>query len=248
WTRSYEYSTADGRDRHQLTAAADPNGNRTEYVYFKTADPFPAELSAPMIALKEEHVKEVHEFPSAAVTLFTRSAYANTDALSLRFKTTVRDGRGSDTLYTLNGNGSPLRIEEPLGKTTVMEWSDSDIFKTKETDPLGRVTDYEYDARGNLTLERIHTADLGDIETQYAYGPQFNKLTFKKDAEGRTTVYEIGPKGDLLSMTDAVANVTRYDYDGAGQLTSVTDPRGHSVAHSNHDSFGNARTITDTLG
>ena len=37
----------------------------------------------------------------------------------------------------LNGNGSPLRIEEPLARVTVTEWAADDIFKTKETDPLG---------------------------------------------------------------------------------------------------------------
>jgi len=201
-----------------------------------------------LVGSKEEYAKEVHELPAAGVVVSTRFAYDYTAALTLQFKTTVRDGRGNDSLYVLNGNGSPLRIQEPMGKTTVMEWAAADIFKTKETDPLGRVTFYEYDPRGNLVLERISTAEFGPVETQYAYDPDFNKLTFKQDAEGRITRYEIGPRGDLVSTTDAVGNVTRYDYDAAGQLLSVTDPRNHLVAHSNHDSFGNARTITDPLG
>ncbi len=155
----------------------------------------------------------------------------------------------------LNGNGSPLEIHEPLGKTTTMEWATTDIFKTKETQPKteaypqGRVTDYGYDDRANLTSERITAPDFGVVETTYEYDPKFNKLTLKHDAEGRETSYRIDTDtGDLLEMKDSVGNKTSYDYDTHGQLTRVTDSRGHATTHTEHDSFGNARRITDPEG
>jgi len=246
----YEYSIGDGSDRHQMVAAVGPNGERTEFRYFKTADAFPGESAFTAVDHKEEFAKEVLEFPSTGQTLSTRFAYDYSDVLShARFKATVRDPRGHDTLNVLNGNGSALEIHEPLGKTSVMEWAATDILKMKETNPLGRITEYGYDDRGNLTLETIHTADLGDAVTTYEYDPRFNKLTFKRDAEGRETRYSIDPaSGDLTDTTDAVADVTTYVYDTHGRLTSSRDPRGHTASHADHDSFGNPRTVTDALG
>ena len=164
-------------------------------------------------------------------------------------------GAGDFVAVVLNGNGSPLRIEEPLGKTTTMAWAPDDILKLQETGPRteiypqGRVTDFGYDSRGNLTSERITTPAFGVVETSYEYDPRFNKLTFKKDAEGRETRYEIdSATGDLLKMTDAASNVTDYSYDDHGRLETVTDPRRKITTHRNHDSFGNALEVEDPLG
>jgi len=201
------------------------------------------------------YVKLVREFPdgpAAPRTFETRFTYDFSEIAQIRLKTTVKDARGNDTRYVLNGNGSPLRIEEPFEdgtRVTEMSWSPTDIVKTSEIDPLGRATEYGYDVRGNLTSERIATDDFGVVETRYAYDETFNKLTLKKDAEGRETRYELDETtGDLLQTTDPVGNRTRYEYDpDHGLLLSVTDPRGHLTLHREHDSYGNARLIIDPL-
>jgi RHS repeat-associated protein len=257
----YEYYEAlptavDRPDRHQLRAAIDPNGNRIEYRYYTRADAFPGESSsaggAVLVPNKEEYVKEVVEFPErgqSRLQLVTRFRYDVSETQSRRWQTTVRDARGHETLYVLNGNGSPLEIHEPLGKTTVMTWPADDILKTSERDANGRVTEFGYDTRGNLTLERILTSDVGPVATEYRYDERFNKLTYKKDAEGRETSYGIdAATGDLLEALDGVSNRTRYLYDNHGRLTSTTDPRGHATTHRSHDSFGNAGEIEDPLG
>jgi len=255
-TETYKYSATDDRDRHQMIERFDANGNRTAYEYYRGADVFPGEPARPVVLQKQEYVRLVRDFPdgpTAPQTFETRFTYDLSEIVQLRLKTSVTDPRGSVVRYVLNGNGSPLRIEEPFEdgtRTTTIDWSPTDIFKTKETDPLGRVTDYEYDERANLTSERITTPDLGLIETIYAYDPTFNKLILKKDAEGRETRYDIDARtGDLVRMADAVGNRTLYDYDPAhGVLRSVTDPRNHVTRHEIHDSFGNARLITDARG
>lgn len=62
--------------------------------------------------------------------------------------TTVTDGRGNDTIYTLNLTGSPLQIEEPDGIITRMTWA---------TDDFGDVvTEFVYDPIYNkMTLKRV---------------------------------------------------------------------------------------------
>jgi len=257
--QTYKYSSGDARDRHPMLERTDPNGNATAYEYYRGNDVFPGEVTAPggvFTALqKQEYVKLVREFPdgpTAPRKFETRFTYDFSEIAQLRLKTTVQDPRGNDTRYVLNGNGSPLRIEEPFEqgtRVTQMVWSPTDIVKTQEIDPLGRVTDYGYDANANLTSERITTEDIGIIETRYTYDQTFNKLTVKKDAEGRETRYDIdAATGDLLGMTDAVGNRTRYDYDpDHGLLLTVTDPRDHITRHLNHDRYGNARLIIDPL-
>jgi hypothetical protein len=128
WTKRYEYRTTLSVDRHQLVAAVDPNGNRTEYVYYTNEDVFLGADEGVTLPgnSKQEYVKEVREFPGPGITQSTRFSYDYRDAATLKeFKTTVRDGRGNDTRYVMNPGGSPLRIEEPLGKTTQMVWSDT---------------------------------------------------------------------------------------------------------------------------
>ncbi|MGE0454278.1 MAG: RHS repeat-associated core domain-containing protein [Vicinamibacteria bacterium] len=250
----YEYSADDVRDRHQLTAAVDPNDNRTEYRYYRQTDTLPGETPALLVLGKEELVRTVVEFPSRDLPTppyETAFSYDMSRAASdLIWTTTVRDARGNDTVYLLNGYGAPREIQEPLGRRTSMTWAPDDILKTSERDALERVTDFSYDARGNLTGERI-SSPTGELlaETTYRYDARFNKLEFKRDAEGRETRFEIDPEtGDLRSTTDAVGNHTVYDYDAAGQLLATTDPRGYRTEFRGHDTFGNPTSILDPLG
>jgi RHS repeat-associated protein len=246
---SYEYSTQDASDRHQMTAAVDPNQNRREYRYYARADTFPGEGGGFSQANHEEFVKEVAEFTRPGVAT-TRVAYDVSQVLSKReWHTTVRDGRGNDTVYVLNGNGSPLRIEEPLGKTTNAKWAADDIFKTEATDALGRLTRFGHDDRANLTEETIETADYGKVTTHYEYEPKFNKMTLKVDPNGNPTTWTIDPTtGDVTEMKDAEGNVTGYEYNGGGELTATIDARGHRTEYSNHNSFGSPQTIQDAEG
>jgi YD repeat-containing protein len=246
----------DLRQEHQLVEVTDPNGHRREYAYYEEGDPLPGEVDGRLpgggllFTEKWELVKQVVEHPEPALSIRTGFSYDAGEVVSRsQWKTTVRDGRGQDALYVLNGNGSPLEIREPLGKTTTLTWAPDDILKTSETDANGRMTEFGYDTRGNLTLERVLTADLGPVVTEYRYDPRFNKLTYKKDAEGRETSYTIDPAtGDLLETVDAVANKTRYDYDEHGRLETVTDPRNSVTQHRAWDSFGNAGEVEDPLG
>jgi RHS repeat-associated protein len=244
---------SDFRKQHQLVETTDPNGNRREYGYYGDSDPLPGEEAGGgslIFQEKWERVRQVVEHPAPALSIRTELSYDLREALTRgEWKTTVRDGRGNDTVYVLNGNGSPLEIREPLGKTTRMTWAADDILKLSETDANGRVTEFGYDDRGNLASERVLTPDLGPILTEYAYHGRFNKLTRKKDAAERITTHAVDDdSGDLLATVDAVGNRTAYAWDEHGRLRAVTDPRGYVTAHRSHDSFGNAREVEDPLG
>ena len=243
----YEYSIGNVRDRHNLTAATDPNGNRTLYIHFEDDDVFPGESGEGLFVQdKFEWVKEVRE-PEGVTTSFV---YDRTRVVTdQEFISRGTDARGNVTTYTLNGNGSPLEINEPGDIITKMEWAVDDITKLKETDANGRVTRFEYDTNANLIKEIIETAELGEVITEFNYDPIFNKMTRKVDAEGRETLFEIDPaNGNLLTVTDAELNVTTFEYvPDTGDLELQQGPRDGMVTEFVYDPFGNPETVTDPL-
>jgi RHS repeat-associated protein len=250
-TESYEYDTSSLRDPHQMTAAVGPNGDRTEYVYYKESDTLPGESAALawIVSSKEELAKQVTEIADDSQRPVTQFAYDFSQGASSVYTTTVKDARQNDTVYTLNPHGSPTRIQEPLGKETVIGWRADDILKQDERDALGRLTRFGYDERGNLTQETIEKDGVALAETTYAYDPTFNKLTYKKDAEGRETHYTIDPTyGDLLATVDPVSNRTEYHYDADGQLDWTKDPRGFTSHFGSFNDFGSPREIVNALG
>jgi YD repeat-containing protein len=259
-TEKYEYLDSP-RDRHQMTVAMGANNDRTEYAYYAAADTFPGEGNLSIyVSDKQEFVKAVTEIPGGtAANAVTGFSYDYTQVLTgSKFKATVTDARGNPTEYEMNLLGGATRVEEPpataggQAKVTLLEWAPNDIVKTKEADALGRVTRFEHtDGRGNLTAEQIEKpAGTVLARTEYSYDAKFNKLTWKKDAENRETIWAIDDQtGDIKETTDAAGNRTVFTYDGAGEglLTNVKDPRGFDTASSDHNDYGTPTTIRKAL-
>src|SRR4029079_17340196 len=131
---------------------------------------------------------------------------------------------------------------------TQTTWDAQDILKTSETDAEGRLTEYAYeDGRGNLTKETIKKDGAVLAETVYAYAPVFNKLTYKKDAEGRETTYRLTAQGDADLVTDPEGNRTENHYDAEGRLDWTKDPRGFTTRFRDFNDYGSARVAENAL-
>ena len=250
---SYPLDMIANLDLHNMTAVIDANGNRTEYVYYTEDDEFPGEGDYLSYG-KFEWVKEVREAVGQPELATTSFVYDLTELASTgRFITRVTDPRMNATIYRLNANGSPLEIEEPGGVLTVMEWAADDIYKEKEIDAEGRETWFEYDANANLIKETIKDVEVGgeviDVITTFDYDPNFNKMKYKQDAEGRETFFEINEtNGNLDWVRDAEGNVTSYGYKPNGDLETVTGPRPNQITRYTYDKNGNPDRIYDALG
>ena len=102
---------------------------------------------------------------------------------------------------------------------------------THVVDTAGAITDYAYDARGNLTT----------LE-QAAGTPERGTIRWTRNMRGQP-----------LSMSDARGNVTNYEYDAAGRLTAIIDPpdrtgQPRATRRYAYDSAGRTVTASDAAG
>lgn len=117
-----------------------------------------------------------------------------------------------------------------------------------QTDPLGRVTFYDYAPNGiDVIRVRQVAGTQQEVVAQYTYNDQHRPLTHT-DAAGQTTSYAYNEAGQMTSKTDARGQTTQYVYDGQGYLTSIINPNGKSQAGYTYDAVGRLTSETDSEG
>lgn len=132
------------------------------------------------------------------------------------------------------------------------------------TDPTGQAIHYEYDARGNLEAHVDRTGnrttfaynrrhDLIDIFDPNGNRPVRNeyddsgRLVRHIDALGKVIEYTHDIAAGAEMITDRLGGVRVLEYDGDGNITSETDPEGHTVTRT-FDARGNRTSETDADG
>ncbi len=148
-----------------------------------------------------------------------------------------------------NFNGRSVRMFAMLGDRPA-----------RITDPMGNVTEFHYDASGNLTRAE-HRGELNDVpgsagnvllaRTEFTYNAQGDKTRSKSDSIGDDAAeYEASflraDNGQITASTSALDHDTTFTYDTIGRLSSVSDPKGNSTAYA-YDANGNVTTVTNTL-
>jgi RHS repeat-associated protein len=162
------------------------------------------------------------------------------------------DYNGNVTLFQRTDASRPdletVRIEAagtPVSRTVTTQWHPTFRLPLRIAEPL-RITTLAYDDHGNVTSRSIQpTSDASGA------------LGFDAPAAGTprtwTYTYTYGaiPGSILRMMIDGprtdVADVTTYDYDGAGNLAAITDALGH-VTTFIVDAVGRTQQIVDPNG
>jgi RHS repeat-associated protein len=188
---------------------------------------------------------------------------------------TITTPKGETTTIKRKANGDPEKIERPAPnletQTTTYEYNTLGEL-TKVTDPLSRVTEYEYPASAN-DGERIAEIDpLKDKRTFEYDGDGFEKATvsprgnveggepakyttkIERDAQerptkvtdplGHETKYVYDEDGNLKAVTDANGHTTKYVYDADNERTKVEEPNGVSTETA-YDEAGRVKSQTD---
>jgi RHS repeat-associated protein len=243
-TTKYEYDAS-----FQLIKVTDPNKNATEYKYDSEGN---------RTSEKDANGNE------------TKWTYNSTHDVK-----TMTTPKGNTTTYVLNATGDPETIERPAPTEKTQKWTfkwakNGDL--EEETDPLGRVTKFEYDSYGNRKAETNPEGDkqtwtfnensyltaevsprgneegakASDFETKYENDAQGRPLTITNPL-GHTTKLAYDGNGNLETRTDGNGHTTTYVYDKADQRTEVKAPNG-DVAKTAYDSMGRVESKTNGNG
>jgi YD repeat-containing protein len=160
----------------------------------------------------------------AAGNLLTKTVQATTDANGAQGLNASVTGVPRKWTYTYNARGQVSSVTGP--RTDVVE-----------------KTVYSYDAAtGNLLTV---TDPAGHVTTLSNYDSD-GRVGRIVEPNGLTTVLNYSPRGWLLSR-QVGSETTRYDYDAAGQVKTVTLPDGASI-HYTYDEAHRLTDVTDSLG
>ncbi len=168
------------------------------------------------------------------------------------------DGDGNRIELTLNSEGQPLRKEifnpegtsvrylertydaysRPVSETDVhgaryFGYDDDTGRLTSVTDPMGRITTYEYDALGRRKKIVEPAPESGGSlpQTLFTYDNRDN-LVSVTDAEGRTITSVYDDFGQCIEQNSPDSGLTRNTYDIPGNITSRTDANGVTTHYS----------------
>jgi RHS repeat-associated protein len=153
---------------------------------------------------------------------------------------------GATTTSTYDVAGNMLTSTDPNGVTTTWTYTPLNLPATVSySGNSAHSVTYAYDADGNKTGMTDATGT-----SSYIYDP-FGEFTSAQNGAGQVTGYEYNADGQVTSITYplssntwATSNTVSYGYDNADQLTSVTDFNGHQMAIGNSaDGLPNSVTL-----
>lgn len=147
------------------------------------------------------------------------------------------------TSYTFDADGKVIEKKGNCCGFEVGYQYDAGNNVDQRTDANQNTATYTYDNRGNRTSE---TDALGNTST-FTYDPVYNRLTSATDKNGNFSQYTYDSRGNLTRIDRTGGIVENYSYDGVGNLTSVQDGLGNTVAMQ-YTADGDIRQIDYPIG
>lgn len=191
--------------------------------------------------------------------------------------TSMTDELGRQTLFEVDpANGNTLSITRVIGQPDSTSAETDDLVTQysylpnglvdQMIDPLGRITDYQYNAIGLTTAvtSALGTPDQATVTLDYdtagnviqTTDPNLNSSTYSYDALNRvtsatdpalaTTTFDYDENGNVIESTDRAGSAMSYQYDGLSRLVSATDEQSN-VTQFAYDFYGNLASVTDPL-
>lgn len=171
------------------------------------------------------------------------------DAAGKVVRTDVTDERGTVTRMQFNAQGYTTSVTRAYGQpeqqATIIERDPVSNLMLSRTDAMGRKTSYTYDGMGNVLTRTLLSGSPDAVTMTMSYTADFNRLSSITDFLGRQTTMRYDAHGNLIETQDANGNVFKRSFNGAGQLTQITNGLNKSISLE-YDQYDLAR-MTDPL-
>jgi YD repeat-containing protein len=198
----------------------------------------------------------------------TSTYYPGTTLLQQR-----TDPSGRRTAYTYDASDRLTLVYDPDRPAQQTSYTyDSNGNKETETDAMGRIARFRYDALGHVvertdalqqkTLFTYVGDQLVEVETGKTDSARGRILRYEYDAGGRKTkdkrvaadgtevvfkTYAYDADGHLISVINALGQGDTYSYDAPGNLTSVSQPDADGRASANQRIYDALNRPTDEI-
>jgi RHS repeat-associated protein len=143
----------------------------------------------------------------------------------------VTDEKGNVTVKELDKFQNLTRIVFPEGTAASFTYEPVYNQVTRVVDPRGFRHDFQYDARGNLVRKIEAVGSPSERTTSYTYDAVGQLITATIEGDARTAAATI-----------------RFSYDADGNIASIMDGEGNTIAFPSFDVAGNVLQIRDPLG
>ncbi|MEO8305631.1 MAG: RHS repeat-associated core domain-containing protein [Betaproteobacteria bacterium] len=250
----------------QILATIDPRGNRVDYTYDtagrRTARTLPAVANGaspgPLVrpisttALNALGAPTtVTDFNGKATTLHYNASgrpdttmFADGTSVQQTFdvigrRTSIANEEGQATTYAYDGLGRLIAVAGLAGDASYAYDEAGNLIT--QTDALGRITRFRYDALNRL----IGKSYPGGEAESSAYDAVGN-LVATTDANGKVTTHLYDAMNRVVTTTLPGGATIFYTYNTSGQRATVTDQRGTTSYV--YDSLGRLATLTQPTG
>ena len=147
------------------------------------------------------------------------------------------DPDGGITSINVDGHGLAIASLDQNSNLTRSKFDENGNLK-EQTNALSKTTTYEIDILGRSTTV---TNPLTHVQTT-VYSPTTGRVSERKDAKNKSTIYQYDTIGRLKQTTDRTNKITTRTYDGFGNLKTIKDAENRITTY-DYDKM-NRRTYT----
>ena len=229
-------------DNGNLITVTDPLGNTTQYTY--NSNNYLIQIIDARGNVVEAASYDNNQPPR--ISSFTEKGETYTITY-FDGRTEKTDSNGNKWTYYFNDVGVIKRVVDPLGNEKNQQLNKvTSISVDWEEDFNGNRTSYTYDSDGNIASK---IDPLGN-KWIYSYVPGTDRLETETDPMDVVTKYQYDGNGNQTTIISDYGgpseNTTTYTYDSRGHKTNVTDPIGNTTTYE-YDVSGNMIRKTDPL-
>ncbi|MGO7532788.1 RHS repeat-associated core domain-containing protein [Rhizobium leguminosarum] len=203
-----------------MTQATDPAGRITYYSYsdgidvaaVSQASEFGTRSTLSQFIYNKQHRPIFYTDAAGRTSLIEYNAAGQA--------TSYTDALGEKTTYQYDTNANLAAIINANNATAASYTYDGFARVRTYTDSEGWTATYDYDPADRVTKVTY----LDGTSARYTY--QRLELVSYQDREGRLWQYQYDANRRLTGVVDPLRQTTKFGYDPAGNLVSLTDPRG----------------------